>query len=195
MNIGNSRSTTPCSEARWRAAGRANRERPRERALARSRAYGRVRRVRRPHARAARRTRDDDRARRRRRRDREGRDRRLPGRGAGGTREREALGAGGSRSRIPYVHRSCRRLSPTSQKLKPTTAGIETLLRREVCEPSFWAAIYSWSEGAKSAHFDSGKLSSAKFGTCVVGETRLIQRADRAQETKTTHAQKRARPR
>ena len=121
------------------------------------------------HARAARRTRDDDRARRRRRRDREGRDRRLPGRGAGGTREREALGAGGSRSRIPYVHRSCRRLSPTSQKLKPTTAGIETLLRREVCEPRFWAAIYSWSEGAKSAHFDSGKLSSAKFGTCVVG--------------------------
>ena len=79
------------------------------------------------------------------------------------------LGAGGSRSRIPYVHRSCRRLSPTSQKLKPITAGIETLLRREVCEPRFWAAIYSWSEGAKSAHFDSGKLSSAKFGTRVVG--------------------------
>ena len=105
------------------------------------------------------------------------------------------FGAGGSRSRIPYVHRSCRRLSPTSQKLKPTTPSIETLLRREVCEPRFWAAIYSWSEGAKSAHFDSGKLSSAKFGTCVVGETRLIQRADRAQETKTTHAQKRARPR
>ena len=71
-------------------------------------------------------------------------------------------------------------LEPYVTKLRPTTADIETLLRREVCEPRFWAAIYSWSEGAKSAHFDSGKLSSAKFGTCVVGETRLIQRADRA---------------
>ena len=75
------------------------------------------------------------------------------------------VGAGGSRSRIPYVHRSCRRLSPdvttTSQTLMPTKAGIETLLRREVCEPRFWAAIYSRSEGAKSAHFDSGKLSRA----------------------------------